>query len=492
MNASFPEAIEAQAVVAPEVLARRQYVLSSSSVPEWAGAQVVRVATNCFLHHCSSLPVSRLQDAQGTVWLLLGIAIPTGSEECPATTVPGLDTAAVREASIEWAGRWLLIGNGQIQPDAAALLRCFYIPAMDNASRVWASSSLALLAAVAPDAVGTESSFEFHHQQSIEWYPLPQSRFEGVRQLLPTQNLSIETRQSRFNGYGGVIEPQPYDEVLRAFQARLVAFFERVRDRWSPLHLPLTAGLDSRVLLAAAGTAGCPVKCFTQEHQKMHRHDRTIPKRVARKAGVSYRLITPGPPDPSRQRLYDAFTHRTYATIVRETFVNQQYEGIEAGLLLRGNCFEVGRRGYGQRFLRKPHLTRLEQITYFFKMEAGTPLEAALKSWLKWIDDHPVPGLEWHDRFHIEQRLAGWYAAIEQALDLLPVDHVPPVNCLATYRLMLSLDPEVRQRGDHQRDMIRRLMPSLLKVPINPTSNWHMTARRRMRRGIRRIIDCVS
>ncbi|MEX2670969.1 MAG: hypothetical protein WD294_02540 [Phycisphaeraceae bacterium] len=394
--------------------------------------------------------------------------------------------------SNDWSGRWLLIGDGAVLPDAAALLRCLFLAEGQSSRGVWASSSLALLAALAGEKVGDEFPEDFYHQRSIEWYPLPRSRFANVRQLLPTQSLSLETRKPTFSNYAQPIEPRPYEEVVQALQERLITFFGFVKSNWSTVHLPLTAGMDSRVLLAAAKAAGCDVQCFTQAHAKMHPHDRVVPEQVARAAEVPYRFIDASEPDLARQQLYDGFTHRTYATIVRETFVNDQYRGIDSGILLRGNCFEVARRGYAIRFWEAPVVEGFQAMLRRFDLSPEAEVASSLAEWLDWAQANPVTGLEWTDRFHLEQRLAGWYAAIEQALDLLPVEHVPPVNSVGIYRLLLSLDGDLRQRGEHQHDLIQRMWPILLTVPINPVEQQKRTLRRRLRGVIRRVLQCVS
>jgi hypothetical protein len=464
--------------ISVDQLARRQFVLGTNRDALWKGACVVQVSGACFLHHCQSLPVRKIQDAEGDSWFVLGIAISTVANKSQPS-VDGLTKAAITQSTCDWSGRWILVGNEQLQPDAASLLGCFYLPRHTGRTGAWASSSLALLALVAADCVGTEYAGEFHHHDSIEWYPLPHARFANVRRLLPTQSLRLDSRTAFFNNYGAgsTSKHERTEDLVAALESRLTTCIKNLANAYSKILLPLTAGMDSRLLLAIAASSGCTVHCFTHEHSNISSADRTVPQRLAHIAGVSHQLVKQRLPDKERERHYDAFTHRMYAGSPRQRFIHNQWKGIgkSDGILLSGNCLEVGRRFYAHVFQQLGMYGDFENnpdttINKHFLLHSNPELLHAMLEWLSWVRHNPTPGIDWCDRLYIEQRLAGWYAGVEHAFDLLPVEHVPPANCLAIYRIMLLIEPTMRRSGVHQRTIIKRLMPDLLKLPFNPES----------------------
>src|SRR5205085_2877275 len=80
--------------------------------------------------------------------------------------------------------------------------------------------------------------------------------------------------------------------AIEVVQARLVAAW-RALPTLGGLWLPLTAGYDSRLLLAAARAAEVDVTTFTFENPRMSRADRDLPPALARIPNVEHRLIEP-------------------------------------------------------------------------------------------------------------------------------------------------------------------------------------------------------
>jgi Aspartyl/Asparaginyl beta-hydroxylase len=95
------------------------------------------------LSHCPELRISWARDADGTAWALLGLAIEIDENRpdplSAITRTPAGDVPALRYGC---AGRWLLVGGGQVFMDAEGLLGRFYGCGADG--ETWASSSPAL------------------------------------------------------------------------------------------------------------------------------------------------------------------------------------------------------------------------------------------------------------------------------------------------------------------------------------------------------------
>ncbi|WP_377041731.1 hypothetical protein [Microvirga arabica] len=137
--------------------------------------------------------------------------------------------------------------------------------------------------------------------------------------------------------------------------------------------------------------------------------------------------------------------------------------------LIRGGCFEIGRRYY-QHQLGNIAISEATgaQVSSRFGSVLDTEVIQFLDSWLSWRRSHEN-GLDLTDNFYLDQRLGGWLSAVEQALDILPGTSVQPVNCERFFSsLMVPMSQEERCTGALQREVIRTLDRNLLKIPINP------------------------
>jgi hypothetical protein len=237
-----------QVVIAPEPLKARE---------DW---QVVELRAGVWVSYCPSLRAETARDLDGTPWMICGAALQTvpGAPD-PLEGIARSHTADVPNLGDSWAGRWLLV-NACIHLDPGGLLGCFY--ARDADGRTWASSSPALLIrATRPDTpVATTSELPPDGDVGVAWYPPPRARRDLVRRLLPTQVLDLSS--------GDLLPRQPLPEIqpgtdyeasLELLGESLVEAIRRLgRDR--QITVSLSAGLDSRVVLAATERAGVPTR----------------------------------------------------------------------------------------------------------------------------------------------------------------------------------------------------------------------------------------
>ncbi|MEO1341446.1 MAG: hypothetical protein AAFV28_09975, partial [Cyanobacteria bacterium J06635_13] len=105
---------------------RRQFVIGSSPYLAQESWQCDRLPGNRWLAYDQDLKICRATDLDGVEWTLLGMAIETTAQIEPRGAIAKSSTAEVGDRYSGWAGRWLLIGEGQIHLDANGLLGCFY------------------------------------------------------------------------------------------------------------------------------------------------------------------------------------------------------------------------------------------------------------------------------------------------------------------------------------------------------------------------------
>ena len=151
-----------------------------------------------------------------------------------------------------------------------------------------------------------------------------------------------------------------------------------------------------------------------------------------------------------------------------------------AGVALGGHGCEVFKGFMGLRRLPPviddPDVQSRELGHAFGEPESSSAV-AGLRDWLAWTLQTPHVGLDWRDRFYIEQREAGWMSSKEQVYDMAPLERFPLLNAARTYALLLSLPEEQRLGSVVQSAVITRLAPELMTHPFNPPGRHFGRAR---------------
>jgi len=446
---------------------QKQFLLGPRPVQVGPNWKRVQVGDSLYLSYCAYLAVDRLISCDGEAYFLLGFAVSAVDSEL-AAGFSRLNAADVEGATAFWAGKWALISKSACITDASGCLGIYY-RRFDG--EVWLASSPAILGKHLPGA--TEApliGWEVKHGVGIDWIPAPLSTRRGVYKLLP---------QRRINPLSGKITPQ---SPIPEFGPGMAEFLTTIMRRWSESALPrkeisLTAGLDTRTVLAAAVRAGIKVPTYTVVNAHTPWADRTLPPKIANKVGLVHRVKTRSPdsrPDEARrwavarENADQIFIHPLWKHLVEG-----QLDPLDAaGTRANGNVFELGRCYYWNKFLQaEPPDSRAILSAFFTRCPEPTEIwKDALDLWLSSLSD-PVPvNMDWRDRFYHEQRLGSWYSTIQRAADLTRRTIFPPANSLWFICLMLQVPVHERKGGLRQLRLIDEMCPILAALPINPPS----------------------
>lgn len=487
------------------MLHRRQFIVSRTArrlEADW----VVRELGGLRLTHCPDLPVRRVTGADGTVWHLLGLAVQTDPARPDPVDALALTRAdAVAEAYRSWTGRWILLSDRAVHLDAGGTLGCFY--GMLDGELVLASSAGVMAALLGG---GAEFRRGLDHEAGLDWYPLPRSGLRGVRRLLPTQRLDPARRpgQSGFLSYRRPFPPVPpgvdYDRALERMERILVTAVRNLpRAAGRPLMLQLTAGYDTRLLLATACKAGVRFGTFTFGHPDLTPADRKLPPRLALIAGAEHRFIDPGPIDARRARAWAEHTGGHTAALDGEFYAGGAWDEVPAdSVVLHGGVFEVARCFYWRQIppdLDPAGEDSAARLFAAFRGELYNPLSHydALREWLDWVARTPDTAMgdtamDLRDRFYLEQRVAGWLSAIDQGVDLTGRQLFQVANCQDFMAAALSLPVEIRRKSRHHADLVRRMAPDLLREPINPPQHGVMNQLRKLPRRLGKLRTALA
>ena len=158
------------------------------------------------------------------------------------------------------------------------------------------SSSLAMMKEYAGFSEQDPGFVEIEAGRMPDWVIAPSTRLKDVRKALPTQYLRLgETvgavhlerlDPARFKGLAK-------EEIFDRFTDAMCALLRSVAARHEDVVIPLTAGYDSRTLVALAHKAGIPFRTVSFTHKGISRADRKVPFEIARRLGFRHESIAP-------------------------------------------------------------------------------------------------------------------------------------------------------------------------------------------------------
>lgn len=450
---------------------RRQLLVGPEPVEAAPGWRTQRLGPTTWLSHCAALPVTTVRDLDGCRWSLCGRALEVDPRRlAPTIALTAARTGDVATATWGWAGRWVLVAERALHLDASGQLGC--LVGVDGDRRPWLSSSPALLAErcrLAPPPAGDRRPLA--HGRGISWRPPPRTGLDGVVRVLPSQVVDPAT---------GTVAPRPWlppvattvdvDAVADAVWANLAGALRGLANGAGPPWLGLSAGYDSRLVLAVAAVSGTNVRPFTRRAPRMSLADRLLPPRIAAAAGCPHDFLSA---QRRRAERWPAVDHHAAAHVAlgdAEPLLSGARASLD-GVAVGGHGFELA-NGFGRISGLPPaapdRATAAAWLARAMGEPEGSPVATLLEEWLAWADRARHEGLDWRDRFFLEQREAGWQSAKEQVYDLDRVERVPLLNAAVNISLVLGV-PEDERRGSRlQVRLLERYAPHLLAIPANP------------------------
>lgn len=448
---------------------RRQFLLSAAELPTPESWRTLEVGNGFHLHHCPELPVRRFTDMVGSTWFLLGHAysVVTDNSALIASEISTSTIDTIPALVRHWSGRWLLINQDAVITDAAGLLGTFIL---ENDKEVLLSNSLALLNALRKTPVTDSRIISWH---GFNWYPLPASKYQAIRKLLPDQIYSLSSRRTVF--YDRLeLPPASNTSVIAANIVRgLCNVVRQIHNSQNGcrLLLALTAGLDSRTSYAVLRSSGIPFSTMTMRNPRISIADRTIPELIAKRHHIHHKFIVGHEYSAARCQQYDQHTDATVFDGDRYFYSYGTFEGLGVDYLIRSGCWEIGRK-YFHRQLSGLDLQEIyeqpEKLLQRFRTYCNTRASSqGVKLWAAWRLQHKL-AIDWRDLFYRDQRLAGWLSSIEQSLDLIAPVSIHPVNSDYFYGLLIRSSQQ-ETVPNIQKAIINLCVPELGDIPINPS-----------------------
>lgn len=444
-----------------------QYRLVDEAEPE------ARSVGPYWLRTAPDLPICTVRDGAGTeLGVLLGHVIDLDARRLvadhwttPGRFAPGDDPDRfVLTARRSLGGRFLWIFAAgkrvRIYPDCSAQVPCVY----DPAARIAGSTADALF-----DTAAYEGRFDpaLYARLGIEgegWYPAGLTAHRGLSRLLPDHVLDLDDWTVRRTWPAAALETTAVPEAGIDEMVDLVrAQIEALLDGTKRVGLALTAGHETRMLLACARPWLDRIDFITVAGGDRHRADTVIADRIAADLGLNH-IVLP------RQEATEA---ERQGFIRRGGHCNADSNARfhpSVWPIASSHCFLGGLGGeIGRAFLWRASDEPATPITTQALLgRLGLPNEerllAALEAWRAGLpagtDSFGLLDLAYH-----ENRNGPWYA-VQFCADPTLVRFAPLMTDRGV-ELMLRLPPDWKRASRLGHEVIARYWPELARYPYN-------------------------
>ena len=395
-----------------------------------------------------------------------------------------------------YGGRWILIaadGNTTaLFHDAAGIRQAYYTNA-GYGGDTWCASQPGLLAKLlglqmSQEALGLIDSHAFRQNREY-WWPGDGSPYAEISHLLPNHWLNLKTRQVRRYWPDGDLPERPLEEVIEPISTTLRGMLASAAKRFE-LVLAITAGWDSRLLLAASKNITPPIPCMTvrQIGMRDNHPDISVPARLLPRLGREHHIVTASLlTDPDFTRTFKAnvlLAHNHYAPDAQAIL---QYYGLRKTVLSAG-VSEVARYPLSGILRSAGRRTAAELSETVFGTGKNPFAIREIEKWFAGVGN--IFNLNLDTIFFWEQRVANWLAGNQLEFDTAWQEIVMPYNCRNLLIDMLSVRQRDRlgPRNILFRRLIMNLWPEVMQEPINPHSAKFKVFTRTLRFRVKNLL----
>lgn len=461
------------------LLFRRGYLaiddtLSDNVPSELASWDETTVGDVIVLSH-PDLSITHLS-SEGRDLVFLGRVIdPLSGEQSSDTILKILadrlatDRHAFLNALDDLSGRFVLLVNngdsGLAVQDAAGTRPLFY----DTQVSGWALSShpgiLALMGNYAKSALGEEVI-----DSTEAFFPALASPYAQIDRLTPNTLLELpEGDVTRF--FPREVRPRT-DDIGTVVEevADLLTTQMRLWNADTDLLLPVSAGLDSRLSLAASRPIAGDVVYYSWRYPNEENDEAEIASNLCDHLGLEHRIIELNHTPP--QEFAELFTKTTSGMSIpgraqeAYNFLNKYPDG---RVELRSNVAEVARTYYRNTAMLLPNRANPTNLTkLYFRVNS----DRVLQEFDRYIDVTDLRqamayDYDLYDLVYWEHRMGSWLSTWLTDMDLSHETFVV-YNNRTLLKKLLSVDESSRANDDLFYRLIQQLWPECLDIPVNP------------------------
>ena len=469
-----PEALE-------KLLFRRQFFLGPQFLEEFPTWNRIRIDRTLCLSIHPDLDAYQAADKGKSITLLGYILDPNnpqaGNSDVIDALLPKLDRCSgFWEHTSELGGRWILAVNDGRETilfnDAGGLRQIHY--AQSPSKGMLCASQPRLIAEtlgleMASQAVAFIDSRKYYDCE-VYWLPGDASLYEEIKTLLPNHYLSLRTgRPHRYWPHSDLRSVPRQEAAIES--ARLLGGLVKSAQQRYDLALSLTAGWDSRMMLALSRDIVRDLYCFTLTYPDTENtRDVLVPAVLLKKLGLKHSIVK----YPARVNVEFKNIFRRNCAAANNAYcadVQAMYEDYpQDRVCITGDIAEIVKCFYRPPKLKGKGISA-QDLADLCRIGSHPFLIEAFEKWLSGLNPHNVHLL---DLFCWEQMVGKWQALIRAQYDVVQ-ESFAPFNCRSLLVTMLSVDEDFRRPPEHKllKELIECFWKEVLSVPINPPERVH-------------------
>ncbi len=477
------------AAVLAKLLFRRQFILGPQFVDERPSWTRVRIVDGFCLTVHPDLAVERVVEGATSITLLGYVLDPTRPRDDNVQIMNRLLHALTSRGRFEdllarthdLAGRWILIVHDgrrvRIVSDACGYRQVYYTDPTICAE-AWCASQPGLIADIMrlqmdPEAVEFIRLYEAVGAAGWSgkeyWWPGDTSAYRAVKHLVPNHYLDLTTGAAHRFWPDRSIGRLSLDEAVHKNAKLLRGVMASAANRF-PLALTITAGQDTRLLLAACRDISGRLFCFTSTNWDLTEEsaDVTVPARLLPRLGLRHHAIRcPARMDPGFEEIY--MRNMTTARSVYGPIAQGLYDGYpHERVCMTGTTMHIMSSRF--EFKLRECIHGVVDARVLVKKARMVEHPFALRAAERWLSGaQEIYDADVIDLFYWENKEGCWQA-MNQTEHGIALEIFGPGNCRTFLANALAVHERFRRRPESrfQRELMRALWPEVLSEPINP------------------------
>ncbi len=480
-------------------LFQRQFLLSRSAAEVPVDWRTEQIGDWVFQSHPTLSVVPIVSAGNLKIGWLLGQLIDLATATRAGRSLvldfdPADDSSAkhgfIAQAMRHWAGSYLLIiadgGFNRVYPDVGATVPSVF----DCGEARFASTAAMLLTLDDYDSRLDQSLIDAADVAGDGWLPFGSTAHPGIQRLLPNHYFDLDrwSAQRHWPDF-----PVVLSEDTDTAADRVAQLMRQTADglgKYWGLTVPLTAGIDSRTVLAACAGQAEHLESFTMRIEN-YSADEILAVTMARELALSHAVLPAETTSPEEQAAWQRRVgHCSGGSHMR---LHRTMAGLDLRrAVLTGLGGEIYRATKWKDSDRPSDTLTAEQLLMRLDKPRHPTLLAAAKAWLTSLDGSDA--LTILDLLEAEQPVACRVASQLYGPAFVYQDFHLFLQRQMT-EIGLTLPPDYRRSGQLCRDVVERNWPRLNAYPINSAGGLgdgyillrKLFDRRRLVRAVRKI-----
>lgn len=402
---------------------------------------------------------------------LIGYAINADKPEQPQKTMCfellssiNDDYSNIGDLTFFWGGRYVLVvsdGRSLVaMTDACGMKSAFY---QDD---ILASQAryIAEYLGVKDDSAAIDYISKSMKRDKEYTWPLDRTKYKSVKRLLPN-HIYKNGRIERFSVRNRYVE---YSDDNRANEAaRLLQNSVKAAAKLKPLAITLTAGWDSRIVMAAALPDIKQYDFVTLQYSHIYdsHQDIQVPKSLCAEYGANHHLLKSRKLNANFVNEYMNHSENGHKYWIQMIQSIRDY-GYENHFWTKGSCNEISRNSSGILYNWQVNARILSKLYGIF---ADSFSKCAIKEWLPGAKQYAKDsGYSVLELFYWEHRLGSWLAECLNEADVVG-DTFSPFNVRAYFEVIKGI--EVKKRISPFYTFFQNMLTVCsmnTDIPINP------------------------